>query len=169
MVVAITWSESQAGAAIAGDLVWPNINNGSNSTDHLYIRHDGVNKITSCGFYIQAYSGVYAGGASAADDYTELLSWGAGDTEGFLINQDLLGGWAAGYVSHKTGQGTAAAPITLDSDSIIGGASLGDGEIEGSDIGAEESHIMVKIAVPAAESTAGTRQFDQCLAYTYTS
>ena len=169
MVVAITWAESPGGAAIAGDLVWPNINNGSSTVDDLYISHDGDEKIYSCGFYIQAYSGVYAGGDSAANDYTELLGWGAADIEGFLINQDLLGLWAAGYTSHKTGRGTVTMPITLDSDSIVGGASLGDGEIEGAVLGAEEAHVMVKIAVPAAETTAGTRQFDQVLAFTYTS
>lgn len=169
MVVAIIWSETTGGAAIAGDLVWANINNGANDTDELFITHDGAEKITSCAFYIQAYSGAYSGGDSAANDYTELMSWGAGDTEGFLINQDHLTAPPGSYVSHKTGRGTAAVPITLESDSIVGGASLGNGEIEGSDTGTEESHIKVKIAVPAAESTAGTRQFDQCIAFTYTS
>jgi hypothetical protein len=169
MSVDITWSESQGGAAITPPLSWGSIGNGTSSEDELFLRHDGLEKITDAGFYIQAYTGSYTGTFDAATDYAEMLAWGAGDTEGFLINQDLLGGWAAGYTSHKTGRGTAAVPITLDSDSIIGGASLGDGEVEGSTVGAEEAHIKVKIAVPAAEGDAGTRQFDQCLAYTYTS
>ena len=169
MTVAITWSESTGGAAITPPLDWGNIGNGASSEDELFITHDGAEKITGCAFYIKAYTGSYTGTFDAATDYAEILGWGSGDTEGFLINQDLLGSWAAGYVSHKTGRGTAAVPITLDSDSIIGEASLGDGEMEGSDTGTEEAHIKVKIAVPAAEGDAGTRQFDQCLKFTYTS
>jgi hypothetical protein len=171
VAVDITWSESQGGAAITPPLSWGNVGNGNSAEDELFIRHDGVEKITDCAYYIQAYTGSYTGSFDAATDYAELLAWGAGNTEGFLINQDLLGGWAAGYTSHKTGRGTSTVPITLDSDSIIGEASLDDGEIEGSNGpgGAEEAHIKVKIAVPAAEGDAGTRQFDQCLKYTYTS
>jgi hypothetical protein len=170
MVVDITWSESQAGSAISSPLSWGNVGNGSSLEDDLYIRHDGVEKITNCAYYIQAYTGTYEGSFDAATDYAELLSWGSDDTDGFLINQNLLGSFPGGsYVSHKTDRGTSASPITLDSDSIIGGASLSDGEMEGSAVGSEEAHIKVKIAVPSAETGAGTRYFDQCLRYTYTS
>ncbi len=173
MVVAITWSASQGGSAITPPLSWGSIGNGANSIDELFITHDGLEKITSCGYYIQAYTGSYTGTFDAATDYAELLAWGAGDpAEGFLINQTHLaagGGPPGTYVTHKTGQGTAAVPIELNKFTIVGGASLDDGEIEGITTGIEESHIKVKIAVPAAESSAGTRQFDQCIAFTYTS
>jgi len=166
MVVSITWSETSRGAASSAPLDWGNIGNGENSTDDLYIRHDGSEKIYDCVFYIQAYTGSYTGGASAAADYSELIGWGDGDdTEGFLINQTHLTASPGTYVTHKTGQGTAAAPITLLDDIIIDGPGAADGEIASG----EEGHIKVKIAVPSGENVAGTRQFDQVLKYTYTS
>lgn len=170
MAVDIIWSEMQGGDDISGPLGWGNIANGANVEDELFVRHDGIEKITDAAYYIQAYTGSYTGTFDPATDYAELLAWGGADpAEGFLINQDLLGGWAAGYTTHKTGQGTSAVPIPLDADSVVGGASLPDGELEGSGVGTQESNIKVKIAVPTGEGDAGTRQFDQCLKYTYTS
>ena len=169
-MVSITWAATSGGAAITPPLVWANIANGASAEDELFITHDGVEKITDCGFYIQAYTGGYTGTFAAATDYTEIIGWGDDNAaEGFLINQDLLGSWAAGYTTHKTGQGTAAVPITLDADSITDGATLSDGEVEGSGVGSQKSNIKVKIAVPGSEDAAGTRQFDQCISYTYTS
>jgi len=165
--VDVTWSATSSGPAISAPLNWGSISNGPGSaqTNDLYISHNGSEAITECAFYIQSYSGSYDGDADAATDYAELLTWGADDTNGFLINQDLLHSWVAGYTSHKTGRGTSAVPITLDSDSVVGGASLPDGQL---DTG-EEAHIKVKISVPTAVTTVGKRQFDQCLRYTYTS
>jgi hypothetical protein len=170
MVVDIIWAESAQGAEITSDLSWGNISNGSSSDDQLYIRHNGTAKITACEFYIQAYTGSYTGGASASDDYTELIAWGDGDdAEGFLIDQNTENG-AEDFQTHKTSQGTSTTAFSLSRNTIIGAGGAGtEGEIEGSVVGAEEAHIQARIAVPAAEDTAGTRQFDQCLSYTYTS
>jgi hypothetical protein len=170
MSVDITWSESQAGAAITPPLVWSSIANGGSSSDELYITHDGVEKITACEFYIQAYTGTYSGSFDAATDYAELLDWGgAVVTEGFLIDQNTESG-VADPQTHKSTQGTSTTAFALSRNCIIGAAGAGTaGEIEGSSIGTEEAHVTVSIAVPSSESSAGTRQFDQCLAFTYTS
>ena len=162
MTVSITWASAPAGGAITPPNDLGDIGNGSNATDDIYIRHNGANKITACGFFIQAYSGSYTGGATAAADYSELLEWGgrAGPTPpvgGFYIDQDP-GGPLTEYKVHKTGQGTVTVPITLSCGSV------------GTEIqAAEEVHIKVKVAVPSDEDTAGTRQFDQVLKFTYTS
>jgi len=166
MSVSITWSETTGGAAIVSPLDWGNIGNGdSSAVDELWISHNGVEKITACAFYIQAYTGVYAGTFDAATDYAELLAWGAADTDGFLINQNTDTG-APAYLAHKAGAGVVGTPFDLSENSIDGGGGAGaTGEI----LVGEESMIQVKITVPAAEADAGTRQFDQCLKYTYTS
>lgn len=163
MTVSITWSESQGGTAISSPLSWGNIANGSNSIDDLYIRHDGTEKIYDCGFYIQAYTGSYTGTFDAATDYAELLTWGADDASGVSICQDADA--ATTYVTCKTGRGTSAVPQALTADSKY---PAGGGTAEEIQTG-EEAWIKVKIAVPAAEGDAGTRQFDLCLVYTYTS
>jgi hypothetical protein len=168
VAVDITWSESPGGAAITPPFSWGSIANGSSSDDDLYIVHDGTEKITDVGFYIQAYTGTYTGTFDAATDYAEILGWGNDDSaEGFLINQNHITSPPGTYVTHKTGQGTVTVPIDLDGDCITV-ASGGPGT--DTEIGvSEEAHIKVRIAVPLAEGDAGTRQFDQCLKYTYTS
>ncbi len=160
MTVSITWASTPAGGAITPPNDLGDIGNGKNATDDIYIRHNGANKITACGFFIQAYSGSYTGGATAAADYSELLEWGgrAGPTPpvgGFYIAQDSPT-WT--YAVHKTGQGTVTVPIALSCGSVAA-------EIQNT----EEVHIKIKVAVPSDEDTAGTRQFDQVLKFTYTS
>lgn len=167
MVVSIIWSETQDGAAWSEPIDSGEIPTGESgsSLDEVWIRHTGTNKITNCAFYIQAYTGSYTGGASASDDYNELITWGNDSaTDGFLIDQETFDGTET-FVTHKTGQGTSVAPITLDgkSESPSGGGTNGE-------IAASADHkIQFKITVPSAEDTAGTRQFDQVLKYTYTS
>lgn len=169
MSVSITFSINQGGSSIS-DLNHDNIDNGAQgATQHVYIRHDGDNEITSCTLYMQAYTGSYVGGASAADDYNELIAWGdawaaAGDG-GFEINQDLVGGFQdSNWVVHKTGQGTSAVPIPLDGDCIVGGPGT-DGEIGSG----EDAHVQLRVNIPAGEDTAGIRQFDQVFGFTFTS
>jgi len=164
MVVSITWAtETEGIAQTLLDLGV--IENGNNTTDDIFIRHDGVEDITDCAFYIRAYSGEYVGDASAADDYNELLAWGAqtgGNVGGFYINQNTHVG-ETNWQVHKVTQGTVALPITLSGNSVEGGGA--DGVI----VAGTEHDIDIKLLVPANEDTAGIRMFDQCLRYTYTS
>ena len=169
MSVPITFSASQDGVPISS-VNHENIDNGDQgATQNIFINHTGDNEITSCTFYIQAYTGSYVGGASAADDYNELIAWGdawaaAGDG-GFEINQDLAGGFLdPTWTVHKTGQGTSAVPIPLDGDCIVGGPGT-NGEIGSG----EDAHVQLRVNIPAGEDIAGIRQFETVFSYTYTS
>jgi len=164
MVVSITWSLSSGGAAASSPQNHGTVGNGdTGSALDLYIRHDGSNEITGVGFYIRAYSGgSYDGDGTPADDYNELIAWGdawvtAGDG-GIEIAQNAS---SPTWVVHKTGQGTVAVPIGITTDSGVSS----DDEIDAG----EEAHVKVRIGVPTAEDTAGTRYLDHCLAFTYTS
>jgi len=166
MTVNITWSENAGGSAITS-VSWGNIQNGDEATaKDVYFWHDGTEKITNCQLYIQPFSGTYNGSASAQDDYNELIAWGDGASdEGFLLNQNTENG-SSSYQTHNSSQGTASAPFTLSRNAVIGAGGAGTaGELDAG----ETAHIQVKIKVPSGEDTAGTRQFDQCLKYTYTS
>lgn len=169
MSVSITFSADQGGSSISS-VNHNNIDNGAQgATQNIFIRHDGDNEITSCTLYIQAYTGSYVGGASAADDYNELIAWGdawseAGDG-GFEMNQNTKNGSISWQV-HKTGQGTASVPIALSRNTIVGAGGAGDaGTIDSG----EDAHVQLRVNIPAGEDTAGIRQFDQVLGFTFTS
>jgi hypothetical protein len=164
MVVSVTWSTSAGGAALAEPLDHGVIGNGSvSSVSDLYISHDGTNDITSCGFYIRAYSGgSYDGDFTANDDYTELVSWGdawvsAGDG-GLELNQNPA---VASWSIHKTGQGVSGNAIELATTAGVAGAGIMTS--------AEEAHVQIRTGVPVAESVGGYRMFDYVFSFVYTS
>lgn len=176
MVVSITWSSTEGGTAIPEPLDHGNIANGTQgTTKDLYVRHNGTNPITSVGYYMQAFSGDYAGNggnASAAADFTELIGWGdnsvSTDLGGFFINQNRVGSYpATDFQVHKTGTGNSASnAFTLASTSFTPSSTgTTNGQLDAGD----DSHVQVYIAVPSTENTAGVRLFDQVLKFTFTS
>ena len=173
-VVSITWSESAGGSAMDDPKDWGNIGNGSAATAlEIFISHDGGSPITACGLYIQPYSGTgYSGSAGATADYNEIIAWGdtatssdeiyvAGTVDGgFFINRNSSAP-ASGWVVHCAGTGVSGGEFGLFTTMNIATADT--------IILAEEATCSVAIVVPQYEATAGTRFFDQCLKYTYTS
>ena len=166
MPVNVTFSKTAGGVAIADSLQGGgsgldhgNVTNGSSTgIQEVFIRHNGANEITDCKFWIAPYSGVYGGGTSASLDLAEILSWGVSN-EGLRIdpNPDSI------FTSFKTGVG----------DSSINAIALsgGDGGTNPDDIGAgmNTASIKLRVSVPPSEDTAGYRQFDFKMDYTYTS
>ena len=174
MVVTVTWSDTAgSAAAVSSPVNWGNITNGTQSTAmDLYLWHDGANEITSCGFYVQAYSGTgYSGSAGTAADYSELIAWGdtstgtgdSTDDGGFWINQTAAAFPAGGWQVFCSTAGVSGTEITLATEAMDTGVTVG--QLDAGD----EAHVQVKVAVPSYEDTAGTRAFDSCLKYTYTS
>ena len=181
MAVSITWSETNGGAAISQPLNHGNVENGSSTTEKtIYVRHDGSNPITSCAFYLQQYSGSYNGDSSASADYNELIAWGDDATEdgfgGYLVNMNATGSWASGWATYdaKTPDygfvcRTGTADTSGNAETLLEemGLTSGDGEIQ---TGASPNvRFKCRIDVPTVEDTAGKRQFDLTLKYTYTS
>jgi len=179
MVVSIMWSESTGGTAAMDDPKdWGNIGNGSGAAPlTIYLTHDGTEKITSAALYVQAYSGTgYSGGADPATDLAELLAWGDAHTDavpaaletgsnfgGFWISFNAGGGGGTDseWYVHDSSTGVSGAEFPVSTDMGVGT----DDEIQP----AEEATFHCAIIVPLDEDTAGTRFFDQCLKYTYTS
>jgi hypothetical protein len=77
MAVIVIWSTANGDAWIADNKDFGDKSNGDSTDAQLfYIRHDGVNPITSVGIYIAHFSGDYIGRSTASQDYNELLTWG---------------------------------------------------------------------------------------------
>lgn len=181
MPVSVTWSLTNGGAAISEPLDHgTGVNGDTLAAQEIHLRHDGVNQITNCGFYLAQKSGAYAGDADAPSDLAELLAWGDDSTEngfgGFQVNMDAVGGFGAGawplYNSKQptngsaffTGVGdTAANKIQLPTSMNLGTP----GNIPA---GATPNvRFQARIQVPTDEDTPGVRQFDQKLRFTFTS
>jgi hypothetical protein len=183
MVVDVTFSLTNGGAALTSDVSHGNCSNGQVlSAKEIFIRHSGSNPITGCGLYIRQYSDTYSGDASAALDIAEILGWGDVSTVstfgGFQINMNATGSYPAadwptylikttangyGYVC-KTGtadsEGNAVLLTTTTGASAVGQIAAG---------GSPNVRFQCRIQTPTAEDTLGVRQFDQVLVYTYTS
>jgi len=155
MVVSITWALSSNGDAIS-DKDWGALAAGSASSPvQLYLRHDGENPITNCGFYLRPVQEGYTGSNSPLEDYQELLSWGD-DDKGVLLSFDSIT-----YYPHDNTSGKDPSnAIELPSGSIGAGA---------------ESMVYLKLSIPVSIGSppvpvaAGTRQFDHVFRYSYTS
>lgn len=185
MAVSITWSSTAGGTAIT-NVNHGNASNGANTTaQQVFIRHDGANPITGCAFYFAAKAGTYSGSFNAATDFAEMKAWGDGATAnafgGVQINMDAEGGFSGGATwgmseSQKTSSdglkftlrtGVADATGTAITLSEKMSASMSvDGTIPN---GVNNATFQMRVKVPTDEDTAGIRQFDQVMKYTFTS
>lgn len=179
MTVSITFSATNGGSAITS------LDNGSAAADsntteqEIFIRHDGANQISNCGFYLAAKSGTYGGDFSAAADLAEILEWGDATTEasfgGFLINMDATGGYTSwptytskggtSYNTFRTGAGDSST------NKILLAVNMGLTGSVGTLQAGDEPNVRFKcrIDVPSDETVLGVRQFDQKLSFIYTS
>jgi hypothetical protein len=184
MTVSITWSSTAGGAGIASLNHGTSANGNNTTAQEIFIRHNGVNPITACGFYFAQKSGSYTGSATAADDFTEMIAWGddndTADFGGIQINMDKEGSFSGGSTwgmseaqktsvdnlkfTVRTGVGNSLANAVTLSEKMGTGMTT-NGEIPAS----TNVSFQLRIKVPSSENVAGTRQFDQVLKYTYTS
>lgn len=180
MPVGIVFSSTNGGSTIT-DLDCGNVSNGAEtSAQTVYVRHDGVNSITSVKLYIQAYTGSYTGGATALEDYAELISWGDATNAlswgGLLINMDATGGFPSSAwptlasksptygICHRTGVADSSAnAVTISSRT----GATADGTIQAGS--SPNVRFQAKVVVPPNEDTVGIRLFEQKILYSYTS
>ncbi len=181
-MVNLVWSLTNGGTSITSTNHGSADNGAATTVQTLYLRHDGVNQITSAALYVKPYTGSYTGAASAAADFAEIVAWGDGATAtsfgGFLINQDATGSFPSGvwpvwnsksptYGSViRTGVGNSSAnanAITLSSRT----GCTSDGVVQ---VGSSPNvRFQCKVVVPVDEDTVGARQLDMALLYSYTS
>lgn len=185
MAVSITWSATAGGTGITSVSHGTSVNGANTTAQQLFLRHDGLNPITACAFYFSQKSGSYTGSATAPGDFAELLAWAdasaADDFGGIQINMDAEGGFSGGATwgmsqSQKTsvdGFKFTARTGTADSNANavvlsekMSASMVSNGVIPA---GVQDATFQVRVKVPTAEDTAGTRQFDQVLKFTYTS
>jgi hypothetical protein len=180
MAVNITWSSSNGGAAISDPLDHGTGGNGDAlPAQTIYLEHDGVNQLTSCGFYLGEKSGSYGGDFSAPADFAELLAWGDGtgdDFGGFQINMDAAGAWpiSAWPTSGDKQPTNGSSFFTGVGDSLTNkiplAVSMGiptPGTIQAGS--APNVRFQARIEVPVNEDTVGFREVDQKLRFTFTS
>lgn len=184
MAVLITWSTTAGGAGITNVNHGTSANGSNTSAQQVYIRHDGVNEITGCAFYFAQKSGSYTGSFTASTDFNELLAWGDGNTAsafgGVQINMDAEGSFSGGAtwgMSEAQKTSTDGYKFTLRTgtgDNISNAVTLSEKMSASMSVngtipaGVNTATFQIRVKVPTDEDTAGTRQFDQVLKYTYT-
>ena len=189
MVVSVTWATSPSGSA-ASLIDHGTATNGTyGSSQQIYLRHDGLNSISNCGFYFQLKTGSYTGDFSAAADFDEIKGWGDSNSAtghgGIQVNMDPSNttGWDVGnwdldnsnkqttvaFTMHSLIGDQSTNSVTLkehmDGTGAGGGSMTSDGEIP---TGVEVS-FLIRFQIPTDEDTTGIRQIDQVLRYTFTS
>jgi hypothetical protein len=183
MPISVVWSSSNGGSSITEPLSYGNISNGNISSNQtIYLRHNGVNPITSAAFFVEAVdSGVYGGDFTSSADKAELLAWGdaviTNDFGGVQFNQNAVGGFISGSwptMANKntvdgygkvvrTGVGDSSTnPITVLSST----GATSNGTIQA---GASPNvRFQARVVVPTNEGTLGVRQFNFALTFTST-
>jgi hypothetical protein len=189
MAINVYWGSNNSGTQISQPLNHGNVTNGNTTSEQtVWIWHNGVNSITNCAFYLAQYSGAYSGGSSAANDYNELLAWGDGADDdafgGYAINMNATGSFA-NWATRGTNPYSdyslvfnTSANHGADADNAFptaaemkGGGGGTDGVIEANAPNGYglDYRFKCRVQVPTDEDTAGKRQFDLTLRYTYTS
>lgn len=187
MTVSITWSTTNGGSAIEGNSVDHGdlTNNSSSTAQQIYIRHNGANEITDCGFYVQAASDSYGGDFTAAGDLSEILAWGnalvSADYGGFELNLDADSSYPSGSWPSVTTKSVTDTGRTIG---VVCRTGVGDSTANKislvTDMGCTASETIqtgsgpnvrfkCRFTVPQSEDTVGIRQIKVTLTYTYTS
>lgn len=181
MTVGILFSTTNGGTALTDDQDMGSGSNGDTITAQtIYLRHDGANNITNVRFYLRAYASSYTGGATAIDDFAEIIGWGDATTSsafgGVQFNMDAGNSFPAaqwptlasksttyGLVC-RTGYGDSSAnAITLSSNT----GCTSDGTVQaGSSPNVRWQH---RVVVPSDEDTTGVRLTEMVFLYDYTS
>lgn len=190
MAVNISWGHTEGGSeynsASVDHLSGSNgtilNNDAQGKSGEVWISHDGTNPITGCKFYLGQFSGTYSGGASAAADLAEMLAWGdGGDANAFggvWLNMDKINAFVAA-------DPTFAAPGGVNDLHVACHTGVGDNPANGVNLhvnmgaavtstgviaaGGTAASLQVHVKIPIDEGTAGVREFDQKLRFTYTS
>lgn len=181
MSVNVIWSYTNGGDSISSTIDHGNASNGDTTTGlELFLRHDGDNEITSVGLYIRDFSGTYSGDATASNDLSELLAWGDASTSsafgGFQVNFDAVGSYPTAswplYNSKTPSNGFVHRTGTGDSELNAVSIPTATGATTAGEIPSGNSpnvRFKVRIQVPTSEDTAGVRQFDQVVKFSFTS
>lgn len=173
MAVEVTWSLTNGGSAISDPIDHGGIDAGAEgSASEIFLRHNGGNVITNCGFYLT--------NTDPNLDLPVMIAWGDGITAasfgGFELNMNAVGGYptwpsytnkyGTNYNVFRTGAGdTRNNAITLATNM---GLSSGAGIIQTGS--APNVRFKCRIVVPSSYSNFGPiLTFSQKLRFTYTS
>jgi hypothetical protein len=185
MSLVITWSETNGGDPISDVLSHGGqaVGNGDQTIEKtIYIRHNGVNPITSCSLYVNEYSSTYTGTFTPSDDKAELISWGdagsSGSWGGLMLNMNATGGFPVaswptfadktttdGYgFNVRTGVGDSnGTGVTIPT--VTGATSSGTIQAGSS----PNVRFQMRFKIPQNLMTPGIRLFDTVLKFSFTS
>lgn len=144
----------------------------------IWVRHDGVNRISNLSVYLKAYSQAYGGEYSASADLVKALDQGEIGA-GFQIDFDWDGVDFAAYTVLKYGMGASPEtaieiPITailFNNAGIATAASAPEqGELGWSGNSSLGDTVLLKTRwlVPVGELAPGKRQIDLAYIYNFT-
>lgn len=195
MSVLVTFSLTNGGTAISDVIDHGSFSNGAGTTaQEIFIRHDGDNSITSCGFFIQAASDDYEGDFTANTDLNEVLAWGNDSTSsgfgGFQFNLNATGAggdaFTGFYPTWSWSSYSDKAPTDSGSNIVGNVCRTGTGDSATNAINvvtnmgctsngtiqagsAPNVRFKCRFYAPQSEDTTGVRHITQSMTYTYTS
>jgi hypothetical protein len=184
MAISLVFSSTNGGVGLGAPVDHGNIANGSStSATTIYVRHNGINPITSVTLYCASVdTGEYTGDATAANDFAELLAWGnaaaSGDFGGSQVNFNASASFP------NSSWPTFANKSTVDGFGYTIRSGIGDSSGSGIAIptatgatslgtiqaGASPNvRFQMRVVVPQNEDTLGIRQFRTSFSFNYTS
>lgn len=194
MSVSLTVSKTIAGAdasdSLSGGTVGLDLGVSSTETQPvttLYVRHDGAEKITELGYFVQSFSGTYGGDYAASTDLNKVLSHGDLG-KGLVFEENARAGngdpqpaafAAVGTLFRvKTGQGVSYATRRIvptsafvlnngGSDAVPSAPVAGELGPAGSSTLGDRVKLRCRYEVPTAETLGGKRQCDLVFSFAY--
>jgi len=144
----------------------------------IFIRHNGLTKITNLSIYLKAYSQVYGGEYSASADLVKVIEQGS-QGAGFQVDFDWDGVPFAVYTTLTNSLGTSMetaieVPVTailFNNAGIKNSASApvqGELGIVGNSVLGDTAMFKCKWRVPTGELAPGRRQIDLAYIYNFT-
>jgi hypothetical protein len=196
-VVSLTLSRTEAGTQVSDLLQGGSTgcdlgtvaNDSVSTTQELYIRHNGLSKITSAAYYVQPYSGVYGGNYDPATDYAKMLALGdlTPGNFGLMYDEDwnsspqftsfykVKTGFADSFATRRNFPNsmmmyfnTVTSAKTDPGSPVVGEMGPNDNGVTAQALG-NRALLRFRLGLPSTEVDGGVRQYDTVIAYTYTS
>ena len=175
MTVNITLSDESGGNSLSDTQDSGTVVPGNESDfQDVFIRHDAaVNPITDCAWYVTRCVSTTYQGSDPDADLIEILGWGDGGSDGFVINQVIPVAWTIGdqfaIVNDdlfKNSHGDENTQIQLPTTAINIGTPAGAGQIPV----AGEAHVQFRWKTPSSVTLgSGYRGLTVVFAYSATS
>ena len=174
-------SDSLSGSSTGYDFGIATTSTITTPVNPIYFKHNGVNSITACSYYIASYTGIYGGDYSAAVDYAKVLAHGDSGLGGLQFEESFSNGtpFNGSYFQVNTANGSSyATKRSIQTSSILynnsGTETTPSSPVSGT-IGASPNSTLgdnvklrARYVIPTTESLGGRRQISIVFTFNFT-